>query len=148
MIKWSELSNKDKVKLIITEIKKWPHVFEKYDEYYDRLWETGNYVSIGYPVAVLHGQRWTVFYEEEQDGCAFNPLLDMNAAWQIVVEMNKPQDGSYDRYGRFIEELERLIGSKLLFDALNTEKGNASYAISTESIAIAALKAVGVEVEA
>jgi hypothetical protein len=89
------------------------------------------------------------YYDIEDGGKHDAPIphysTDMNAAWQIVREMNKPEFGSYDRYARFIDELEKIVGSELFFDLFYCHPEGDH--LNPDRICIAALKACGVEIE-
>lgn len=66
----------------------------------------------------------------------------MDAAWQIVREMNEPVDGSYNRYAAFITALEKMIGSHLLFDLFYCDPVSGECHLTPERIYQAALQAM------
>jgi hypothetical protein len=84
-VKWAEISDKDKVKLVIDHLFGWL-TFDSSEAYYDELWKTGKLVHTPYPVA-LFDDDWEVFREEDKDADTFDPLHSMNSAWEIVEKL-------------------------------------------------------------
>ena len=72
---------------------------------------------------------------------------DMNAAWQIVRRINKPDNlGKYDQYARFIEEMKKVVGSDMFFDLFYCDQEGCH--LDPDRICLSALRAMGFEVEA
>ena len=72
---------------------------------------------------------------------------DLDAAMLVVRKMNEPHDGKFDRYARFIAELEKIVGSDMFFDLFYCDPASDDQHLTAERLCVAALRAVGVEVQ-
>lgn len=129
-INWATLPDKDKIRLIITNVLHWP-CYESSSEYHKR---TDN--RDGQNVAFWEDQpyghsHWSVYYKP------FNPLRRIEDAWRIIE--------------RFVEVVElTYTPGRDTTCKINTLLYGPVYGISTnpaEAICIAALRAVGCEVQ-
>lgn len=144
-INWREMSDKDKIRLIIERIMQWKY-FESSADYSDALWRTGERVSVGYPVAVWseHYGRCAVFHCDDVDAVPFDPLHSLDAAWQIVEKMKATN------WGLFCIDLDGAI-TRHKWD-LSADNPYVTWfetflaSLNTEAICIAALRTVGLEV--
>jgi hypothetical protein len=76
----------------------------------------------------------------------------LDAAWLVVEHLNDPTNfpdrtSDYAVYAAFCDELEREVGSDLLFDLFFCDPVSGERHLTPERIAIAALRACGVQVE-
>jgi transcriptional regulator with XRE-family HTH domain len=155
-IKWNELSNKDKTRLILEHVLKW-RVFEDFDAYHSKLWEAGEYVEIEFPVAYWHKEleHWCVYSKEEEDTGIFAPLINLDDAWVVVKEMNKPVNHpdwpfpKYAPYIEFIHVLEKIVCSTMFFDLFYCDPDPESddQHLTGDRICLAALIACGIEID-
>lgn len=84
---YDDMSDKDKIKSIITNIMEWL-AFDSSDEYYSKLWETGKLVPTSCPVAFLDYDGWCVRYDAVNEIHPFDPLHNLDDAW-LIVESHK-----------------------------------------------------------
>jgi hypothetical protein len=97
-----------------------------------------------WPIAFWNsdGECWMT-RDSGTDPVPFDPLHDMNDVWHVVRKMNEPTPG-YDVYARFIDALEKIVGSNLFFDLFYCDKDGDH--LTPECICKAALQALGVDV--
>ena len=69
---------------------------------------------------------------------------NISAAWEVVREVNKPLDYTYDRYAAFVNELEKIVGSDMFYDLFYCDVDGDH--LTAERLCIAALRAYGIEV--
>lgn len=95
-INWSEMPDKDKVRIILKDIMGWAF-YESWDTF--SMQHTMR-TPTSYPVAFWndHINKWSVFYRDEENGVTFDPLHDMNDALQIVTHIGEKQ-GMYVEFG-------------------------------------------------
>ncbi len=94
-----------------------------------------------WPIAFWNsdGQCWMT-RDIATDPVPFDPLHDMNDAWHVIRRMNNPTP-DYDVYARFIDVLEKIVGSNMFFDLFYCDKDGDH--LTPERICKAALEAVG-----
>lgn len=92
-----------------------------------------------------YGKESLVAHEKPSPIPGYSASLD--AAWLVVRKMNVPVEGKFDRYARFIDALESIVGSDLFFDLFYCDSASDDQHLTAERICIAALRAVGVQVE-
>jgi hypothetical protein len=86
--------------------------------------------------------------EHDAPGEIPNYSESLDAAWQLVRRVNNPNNPAfpdYQDYANFIECLEELVGSNLFFDLFYCDAEGDH--LNPERICIAALRAVGCEVQ-
>lgn len=83
-MKWATVSDREKTRLILEHILKWTY-FTDFDTYHSALWQTGEWVSVGNPVAFWSEDRdqWSVQYQDHEDGEIFDPLHSMDTACML-----------------------------------------------------------------
>jgi hypothetical protein len=143
-MKWAELTDKDKARLILQHVI--PHDMGENVRFVFNQIEVSRGKPVNWPVAAWDegaGCWWTRDIGSNWD-TAFDPLHNWNDAWQVVRMMNNPTP-DYQHYARFIDALEEIVGSTLFFDLFYCDKDGDH--LTPERICIAALKAVGVEIE-
>jgi hypothetical protein len=151
-IKWKQLSDKDKGKLVLEHVLGYfilPDGSHKDGD----LIKRGLGAPAGYHDPVAFWDEWLGCYQIRDvatDPSPFDPLHSLDDAWVIVKEMNKPIDGPltrYDRYGAFIDALEKIVGSTMFFDLFYCDPNSDDQHLTPERICLAALIACGIEVE-
>src|SRR5450755_3746130 len=106
---WKAYEEMKAVREIIRDILGW-ECFTSWDDYKRKygLHEyglgAGKPFTTPTPVAFYEDyvQEWRVFSPDHERLDVFDPLHNLNDAWQVVRAVNKPVDGSYERYARFI----------------------------------------------
>jgi hypothetical protein len=120
--------------------------FESGDAYRDALWETGDYVSVGYPVALWSDvyMRWSVFHQRDEDAWKFDPLHSLDDAWQVAEKMKEVNWHTFCINLDYVFTRHKWDWSEDKPYITWFEKFVAS--LSAEGICIAALRTVGLEV--
>lgn len=139
-MKWTEMADREKEEQIIAAIMQWKY-FQSGDAYHAALWQTGKFVSVGYPVAFWNDQseRWCVFYRENEDGRRFHPLHNMHDAWQVVEKIMEPP--------RTIEAAERATNTRFAYWFDSAHLWAYTTYEAAEAICFAALNAVGLTIK-
>lgn len=138
-MKWAKMTDREKEEQIITAIMQWKY-FQNSDTYHSALWQTGAYVSIGYPVAFWNEQieYWCVFYRENEDAHTFHPLHNMHDAWQIIENITEPSK---------TPEAAPFATTRFAHWFTTADLWACTAHEAAEAICLAALNAVGMEIE-
>jgi Phage ABA sandwich domain len=140
-MKWSEMSDKDKVKLILQHVLSYEHIEEMYAG-----------MNLGllskFPVALWNRKisQWQI---GDVAGCyprQFDPLRNMNDAWQIVEKL-------HEKYDVCLMVKQGEVQQKYFFQLYDrnsheTQDGMQSNISMQDTICLAALDVCGVEIEA
>jgi hypothetical protein len=143
-MKWSEMSEKDKVKHIIVDVMKW-ECLDSFADWLAEIKRTGEYtgesVQAREAIAFYDGKgdvgsrdQWYVSLREGCEPIPFDPLHDMNDAWRV---MERFPYVLVARLGKHVTVEIRNPDAVTHIDAENAQ----------EAILKAALIAVGVEIE-
>ena len=146
---WKAYEEMKAVREIIRDILGW-ECFTSWDDYKRKygLHEyglgAGKPFTTPTPVAFYEDyvQEWRVFSPDHERLDVFNPLHNMSDAWQVVRAINKPVDGSHERYARFIDALIKAVGSDMFFDLFYCDPESDDQHLTPERICDAALWAI------
>lgn len=99
-MKWSELSDKDRVEYVITHAMRWK-CFDSFKNVFNEIYKTGKYIAIEHPVAYWGEQdgQWRVSYKPDIPAEIFDPLHDMNDAMLIVEKLYENWDVTLEVHG-------------------------------------------------
>jgi hypothetical protein len=150
-IKWAALSNKEREQLVLTHIFDAFFIEDGSEETRKRYRGLrGAEAGYHYPVAYFdEGVAHWLTYDIATEPQIFSVLKSLDGAWMVVRAMNVPTNGKHDTYARFIEELEKVVGSDMFFDLFYCNPDNPEdQHLTGECICIAALRAVGLTIEA
>lgn len=159
---WKEMTTLQRNALIAENLFGWEWIpYDFYDcSLKDQIW----LLPDGQSVADLKPGEWTWYLEEEAifpEGSLFplehkdkhilvdmpNYIGSMDTAMSVVRQMNESDSPDYPdfaTYARFIEELEKIVGSNLIFDLFYCDLEGDH--LTPERICLAALRARGVTV--
>ena len=145
-IKWDELTDKDKVKLILEYVI--PHGMGDHIVFRDlHIVVERHEKPTRWPIAAWDdfppGAWWIRDFGDDND-THFDPLHDMNDAWKIVEHFKKPEIPGHAQAGFY-----RWLRAFSTPDPWDTTKDYVDwiYGVNADNICKAALKAVGVEIE-
>ena len=137
MIKWSELTPREKIEHIVRDVLRWKY-FPEWDIKHTARWALEGEVK--WPYAFWNGPRdgICVFYTPNEYARPFNPLESMSDAWQVVEHITRPPQSR--------EEALQAANTRFgfWFDKANLWSYSAQEA--AEAICLAALRACGIEV--
>jgi hypothetical protein len=151
IVKWSEISEREKVRLILEHVLGWT-LFADFDAYHAALWKTGEYVSVSYPVAFWVEERecWSVRHQDHEDGEVFDPLYSMDDAWAVLLQIatlySEQDEYVNETFARFVDDLLPNSGGEIWTAWKCMANEVAKW--TPERICFAALSAIGVEIEA
>lgn len=123
---WASYAEMRKVAAIIRDILGW-ECFTSWESYQHKYgmqewgYIAGEKFTTPTPVA-FYDSEWRVWSPDHEKLDVFDPLHNLNDAWQVVRAINKPVDGSHERYARFIDALEKAVGSNMFFDLFYCDK--------------------------
>ncbi len=148
LTKWEIMTKRQKTECIVQDVMGWTY-FSVWDIMHTARWALEHNDSMTYPYAFWNNQLEgvCVFYHEDEDALLFNPLESMSDAWQVVRRINNPYPDharpGYAEYSRFIDVLEKIIGSNMFYDLFYCDKDGDH--LTPERICLAALEAIGVD---
>jgi hypothetical protein len=106
-IKWEELTPEDRVSLIAEKVMGW----ECYKDWtqYAAKYHTQDYVPsttklVFYPVL----NKWRIVVPNPNVFCVFDPLNDMNAAWQVLEQMKEHDT----LWSMFCERIQGIVDTQ------------------------------------
>lgn len=146
---WEAFEESLKVTKIIHEVLGW-ECFGSWEAYLRKYgaqeWKLGAGKTYTTPTPVAfyvdYAQEWRVFSPDHEQLDVFDPLHNLNDAWQVVRAINKPVDGSHERYARFIDALTKAVGSDMFFDLFYCDPESDNQHLTPARICDAALWAI------
>lgn len=153
-MKWTEMTSEQKNALIHEKVmdgqqaqcpNKYPRI--TFNGYQILEWRCSRCGQTGRGGAV-HDKTTGGYAVEHTTPNVPSYITSMDAAWLVVKRVNRSDNPDYPDYGtyaRFIDALQKTVGSDLFFDLFYCDDEGDH--LTPERICLAALKACGIEIE-